>query len=59
VGWLNAEIDYLTEDSIQDMKLHLKVQGIQKQLKSTLSKITIKKESKTSYFVSSKGKICM
>jgi len=24
VGWLNAAIDYLTEDSIQAMKLHLK-----------------------------------
>ena len=50
VGWLNAALDYLTESSSQSIKMHLRVQAIEKtlsQIKSTLNKTTIKTQRAT------------
>jgi len=50
VGWLTAAIDYLTESTNKSIKLHLRVEEIEKtlkQIKSILSKKTIKKQRAT------------
>jgi len=50
VGWLNAAVEYLTENNTTDIRLHLRVQEVYKtiaKLKSTLSKKTIKEQRAT------------